>query len=290
MGVNRRKVLLIVPIMSKLDHVRPALHRLSIDEDLDVTIRLVPLQQHHESRVETFCNFIRTQTSYGKLPGKHTIEFISTKKQFPFSDNWYSNWSNFLSSLIPEKRKLVGENGGMIILLSDDQIPIGITLASSRSTLIIPGLRLIEFPVGYDLNSQGDNFDPSRKIKDQMIEYETWTGEGIRKPLIAISKREKVLKILQIIRMISEDYASTSKENEFNNLASEKITRIEIWNQIKNSELVDEKSRKTSTSSLTNYLRILRDNNVIERIEGTPAYKITEIGLIVSGLLPHANR
>jgi hypothetical protein len=275
--------------MSKLDHVRPALHKLS-DEGLDVSVRLVPLQKHHESRVEIFCNFIRSQKSYGKLPGKHTVELISTDKQFSLSDNWYSNWSNFLNSLIPKKRKLVGENGGIIILLSDDQIPNGITLASSRLTLIIPGLRLIEFPVGYDLNSQGDNFDPSRQIKEQMIEYETWTGEGIRKPLIEISKREKILKTFQIIRGISETNALLSKENEFNNLTSEKITRIEIWNGIKNIELSQEKSRKTSTSSLTNYLRILRDNSVIERIDGTPAYRITEIGLIVSGLLSHANK
>jgi len=284
----RKKVLLVAPVISKLDHVRPALHRL-IDENFDVNVRLVPLQQHLEEKVEIFCKFLRTQESYEQLPGTHSVELISTKEQFTLSDNWYSNWSNFLSSLLPVKKDLIGDDGGIVILLSD-QTPTGITLASSRSTLIIPNLRLIEFPVGYDLNSQGDNFDPSRQIKEQMIEYDTWTGEGIRMPLIEISKSEKSLNILQIIRSIGERNASHSKENKLNNLTLEIVSRTNISNQIKGQELDEEKSRKTSTTSLTNYLRRLQDANVIEKIEGSVAYKITEVGLIVSGLLSNANQ
>jgi hypothetical protein len=285
----RKKALLVAPVISKLDHVRPALHRLSQDEGLDVSLRLVPLKQHLEEKLEVFCEFIRTQKSYGDLPGIHSVELISTKDQFTLSDNWYSNWSNLLSSLLAEKNELIGKESGIVILLSD-QTPTGITLASLRSTLIIPNLRLIEFPVGYDLNSQGDNFDPSRQIKEQMIEYETWTGDGIRMPLLEISKSEKLINTLQIIRSIAENNATHSEENELNNLTLETVRRKDVWNEIINEDLVEEKSRKTSTNSLTNFLRRLQDANVLEKMEGSPAYRITEVGLIVSGLLSNANQ
>jgi hypothetical protein len=280
----RKKVLLVAPVISKLDHVRPALHRLSQDEGLDVNLRLVPLKQHLEEKLEVFCEFIRTQESYRKLPGIHSVELLSTKDQFTLSDNWYSNWSNLLSSLLAAKNE-----SGIIILLSD-QTPTGITLASLRSTLIIPNLRLIEFPVGYDLNSQGDNFDPSRQLKEQMIEYETWTGDGIRMPLLEISKSEKLINTLQIIRSIAENNAIHSEENELNNLTLETVRRKDVWNEIKNEDFVEEKSIKTSTNSLTNFLRRLQDANVLEKTEGSPAYRITEVGLIVSGLLSNANQ
>ena len=63
--------------MSKLDHVRPALHRLSKYEQKDVDVRLVPLLKHTQPRLEIFCEFMKNQESFGKLPGKHTVELFA---------------------------------------------------------------------------------------------------------------------------------------------------------------------------------------------------------------------
>ena len=69
----RQKTLLLAPVMSKLDHVRPALHRLSKFEKKDVDVRLVPLLKHTQPRLEIFCEFMKNQESFGKLPGKQQI-------------------------------------------------------------------------------------------------------------------------------------------------------------------------------------------------------------------------
>ena len=142
--------------MSRLDHVRPALHRLSKIDGKDVDVRLIPLQNHTNSKLQIFCDFLKKQTSYGTLPGNHTVELIPTKDDFLMSNNWFSNWNMFLHSMSPLLLNESGKNRSLVILLSET-IPTGIILASSIATLTIPNVRLIEFPVGYDLNSQGDN-------------------------------------------------------------------------------------------------------------------------------------
>ena len=55
----RQKTLLLAPVMSKLDHVRPALHRLSKYEQKDVDVRLIPLLKHTQPRLEIFCEFMK---------------------------------------------------------------------------------------------------------------------------------------------------------------------------------------------------------------------------------------
>ena len=50
------RVILLAPVMSRLDHVRPALHRLSIIDGKD-SVRLIPLQAHTTPRLEIFCNY-----------------------------------------------------------------------------------------------------------------------------------------------------------------------------------------------------------------------------------------
>ena len=88
----RERVVLLAPVMSRLDHVRPALHRLSKIDGKDVDVRLIPLQNHTNSKLQIFCDFLKKQTSYGTLPGNHTVELIPTKDDFLMSNNWFSNW------------------------------------------------------------------------------------------------------------------------------------------------------------------------------------------------------
>ena len=285
----RERVVLLAPVMSRLDHVRPALHRLSKIDGKDVDVRLIPLQNHTNSKLQIFCDFLKKQTSYGTLPGNHTVELIPTKDDFLMSNNWFSNWNLFLHSLSPLLQNEKGKNRSLVILLSET-IPTGIILASSIATLTIPNVRLIEFPVGYDLNSQGDNFDPSRQIMEQMIEFQTWTGAGIREPIIELASKPEVLKVLDVIRELAEQKAIPSKENELNNLSHEVLKVSEIKDKLNAKEFSQNKSKKTSPNMLSNRLKVLRKNTIIEKISGKAAYKITETGLVVSGLLSDANQ
>lgn len=281
--------MLVAPVMSKLDHIRPALHRLSISDGKDVDLRLIPLQNHTKSRLEIFCNFIKNQKSFGDLPGNHTVEIIDTNEDFMLSNNWFSNWNTLLHSLSPRLLTGPDKNRGLVILLSET-IPTGIILASSIASLTIPNVRLIEFPVGYDLNSQGDNFDPSRQIKEQMIEFQTWTGIGIRGPIIELSSKAGVLKVLDVIRELAEQKAISSKENELNNLSNEVLKVSEIKERLNSKEFSKGKAKKTSSNMLSNRLKILRENSIISKLSGKAAYSITETGLVVSGILSNPNQ
>ena len=285
----RERVVLLAPVMSRLDHVRPALHRLSKTDGKDVDVRLIPLQSHTKSRLGIFCDFLKKQTSYGTLPGNHTVELIDTNEDFKMSNNWFLNWNMFLHSMSPRLLNDLGKNRSLVILLSET-IPTGIILASSIATLTIPNVRLIEFPVGYDLNSQGDNFDPSRQIMEQMIEFKTWTGAGIRGPIIELASKPEVLKVLDVIRELAEQKAIPSKDNELNNLSHEVLKVSEIKDKLNAKEFSQNKSKKTSVNMLSNRLKVLRKNSIISKVSGKAAYKITETGLVVSGLLSNANQ
>ena len=285
----RERVILLAPVMSRLDHVRPALHRLSIIEGKDVDVRLIPLQAHTTPRLEIFCEFMKNQTSFGKLPGNHTVELINTEENFLMSNNWFSNWNVFLHSLSPRLMSETSKRKSLVILLSET-IPTGIILASSIATLTIPNVRLIEFPVGYDLNSQGDNFDPSRQIMEQMIEFHTWSGKGIREPISELASKAEVLNVLDVIRSIAENKAILSKDNELNNISREVVKVSEIKDGINSKEFAQDKSKKTTPNMLSNRLKVLRDNSIISKISGKAAYNITETGLVVSGLLSNPNQ
>ena len=285
----RQKTLLLAPVMSKLDHVRPALHRLSKYEQKDVDVRLIPLLKHTQPRLEMFCEFMKNQESFGKLPGKHTVELFAQSGDDVLSNNWFSSWNILMQSLLSSNREIYGRNIEIIVLLSE-HVPTGITLASSIATLTIPNVRLIEFPVGYDLNSQGDNFDPSRQIMEQMIEFDTWSGHGIREPLIQLTSKQEVLKVLDTIRDLAERNAILSKQNVSNNLTLEILNVFQIREILRDKELGEKKSNKTSSSLLSNRLKTLREVGVIEKIDGKAAYRITETGLIISGLLSKANQ
>ena len=130
-------MILLAPVMSRLDHVRPALHRLSIIDGKDVDVRLIPLQAHTTPRLEIFCKFMKNQTSFGKLPGNHSVELINTEENFLMSNNWFSNWNVFLHSLSPRLMSETTKRKSLVILLSET-IPTGIILASSIATLTIP--------------------------------------------------------------------------------------------------------------------------------------------------------
>lgn len=285
----RGRVVLLAPVMSRLDHVRPALQRLSIIDGKDVDVRLIPLLNHTMPRLEIFCDFFKEQNFFDELPGNHTVDLIDTNEDFEMSKNWFSNWNTFLHSMAPQLIKGAGKKRSLVILLSEI-IPTGIILASSIATLTIPNVRLIEFPVGYDLNSQGDNFDPSRQIMEQMIEFQTWTGAGIREPIIELASKAKVLKVLNAVRELAEQKAIPSKENELNNLSHEVLKVSEIKDKLNAKEFSQNKSKKTSSNMLSNRLKVLRKNSIIEKVSGKAAYRITETGLVVSGLLSNPNQ
>ena len=285
----RGRVVLLAPVMSRLDHVRPALERLSIIDGKDVDVRLIPLLNHTMSRLKIFCDFLKNQTTYKELPGNHTVELIDTGEDLKMSNNWFSNWNTLLHSMSPRLMKGPGKKGSLVILLSET-IPTGIILASSIATLTIPNVRLIEFPVGYDLNSQGEHFDPSRPIREQMIEFQTWTGAGIRGPIIELASKAEVLKVLDIIRELAELKAIPSKDNELNNLSLEVLKVSEIKDKLNAKEFSQNKSKKTSSNILSNRLKVLRKNLIIEKVNRKAAYRITETGLVVSGLLSNPNQ
>ena len=78
-------MILLAPVMSRLDHVRPALHRLSIIDGKDVDVRLIPLQAHTAPRLGAilarFMNEIKPHSV--ELPGNHSVELINTEENFP---------------------------------------------------------------------------------------------------------------------------------------------------------------------------------------------------------------
>ena len=58
----------------------------------------------------------------------------------------------------------------------------------------------------------------------------------------------------------------------------------------KSKKRTQNKSKKTSSNMLSNRLKVLRKNSIIEKVSGKSAYRITETGLVVSGLLSNPNQ
>lgn len=283
----REKVIVLSPVNSRLDHIRPALQRLSKIEKKDIELKLIPLQKNLENRLQIFCDFLRKQESFEKLPGNHTVEVSFAHTEFKLSEDWFSNWNILLHSLYLGFSN--DKNFKTIVILLTEATPIGIILASSIASLSIPRIRLIEFPVGYDLNSQGSNFDPSRQIMEQMIEFRTWSDEGIRNPILELASKPEVLKVLDVILLLSENEVRSSKKRDLRNISLFKIKVSVIKNKLNDIEHNENKSKKTTSQALSNRLKILRKNRLIEKIEGEASYFVTETGLIVSGLLKNAN-
>ena len=170
----------VFPALSRMDHCRPAIEfvRNSVPEkNPKIHAIFVPLKKSIQRNLAIFVDqMVKEKFLNGDNETCHLIDnaIEDTEKK------WHESWRDWITSI--EYLSRGGYSSQIFVVLTPD-LPNGVVLSSATAALSVPNLKLIELPVGYDLTIRENDFTPSAKLKELVVQYPTWGDVSIQKPI-----------------------------------------------------------------------------------------------------------
>jgi len=281
-----RRVLLF-PSLTRMDHAKAAIE-LKVDDilqakkraegkqdfkvkdlgTLDLAVILVPLQEGTRAEnLNTFANEVLANHEIDGCIVKYLIK-VWEKPLEKEPGEWGEKWRNWLLSIY--NHDYVSVNDELTVVLTPD-LPLGVILSTATISLAMKNLEIVELPVGYNLSTSPSGFHPAEPLRQQAIRHTTWGSAGMRTSLLAVAGSPRLVELLQIIRELAE------AASEPGLLPSRVVSRRLISNKYG--------SKPPKASALSQRLSRLIETDLIERVAGKHAFRMTSDGVLVSGLL-----
>jgi len=272
----------VVPCHKTMDHILPAIRH--IEPCLTI---LVPLHEAVNDNVRKFSEQVLEVKIADEELDSEVISLGHDAAPYGTKQTWEQVWRSWLLSMhliekVPEQPQ--------IRVLLNPELPLGVILSTATTSLSLPSLEMYEFPGGYNVRRNTEDYNPGSPLSEQAIKYSTWSQEGIATSFLYAAKGLKLAMVLQAAREIA--MAGTEKDSFL--LEEQDIGREDI------KELLAKRGFTPSTTALSNLLKRARgiDLNTREKVHRPlilstgkqSTYRLTSMGVIVTSLLASQER
>lgn len=265
---------LLAPSQGKMDHIIPAIHYVNQRAKkygvANIKITFFPLNETAETNLPIFVEVVESQL-HRHMNGEKDDQSAYTTEIVISKVTNAKSWSSTIDLYINSNYSL-GPNIKTFVVLGDEPMT-EVSLQTSIASLSHGCIDLIRIPVGYNLQTPPENFNPKQSLSDQVIHMSLLGGNEIRDSLLEVARNPAVCEVLLTLRAL-EDEEGVDHEG---------FQSKEIIRKINMIRRLEGKKKELSNSAFSNNISPLKVKNLVTT--ATRKHRLTQSGIYLSGLL-----